>query len=72
MGLFEGCYAQCSDSTHLAELKTHIAQHILNLTPETLRSVVEQAASKFKLVAENGRQHIQHVLLQSHKIQKPI
>ncbi|GFT00702.1 transposable element Tcb2 transposase [Trichonephila clavipes] len=54
MGLFEGCYAQCSDSTHLAELKTHIAQHILNLTPETLRSVVEQAASKFKLVAENG------------------
>ncbi|GFV94124.1 uncharacterized protein TNCV_2957801 [Trichonephila clavipes] len=28
---------------HLAELKSRIAQHILNATPETLRSVVERA-----------------------------
>ena len=26
---------------HLAELKTRIAKHILNVTPETLRSIVE-------------------------------
>ncbi|GBN59853.1 hypothetical protein AVEN_111687-1 [Araneus ventricosus] len=53
---------------HLAELKARIAQHILNMTPETLRSVVEHAVSRFQLVAENGGQHIEHVLHQSREI----
>ena len=53
----------CSvDAAYLAELKAHIAQHILNMTPETLRSVVEHAFSQFQLLAENGGQHIEHVL----------
>ncbi|GBL94545.1 hypothetical protein AVEN_235631-1 [Araneus ventricosus] len=34
---------------HLAEVKARIAQHILNVTPETLRSVVEHAVSGFQL-----------------------
>ncbi|GBN77041.1 hypothetical protein AVEN_208727-1, partial [Araneus ventricosus] len=50
---------------HLAELKARIAQHILNVSPETLRSVVEHAVSRFQLVAENDGQHIEHVLHQS-------
>ncbi|GBL59710.1 hypothetical protein AVEN_155745-1, partial [Araneus ventricosus] len=53
---------------HLAELKARIAQHILKVTPETLRSVVEHAVSRFQLVAENGEQHIEHVLHQSREI----
>ncbi|GBO00449.1 hypothetical protein AVEN_185088-1 [Araneus ventricosus] len=53
---------------HLAELKARITQHILNVTPETLRSVVEHAVSRFQLVAENGGQHIEHVLNQSREI----
>ncbi|GBO20091.1 hypothetical protein AVEN_21820-1 [Araneus ventricosus] len=53
---------------HLAELKARIAQHILNVTPETLLSVVEHAVSRFQLVAENGGQCIEHVLHQSREI----
>ncbi|GBN56822.1 hypothetical protein AVEN_33068-1 [Araneus ventricosus] len=53
---------------HLAELKARIAQHILNVIPETLRSVVEHAVSRFQLIAENGGQHIEHVLHQSREI----
>ena len=53
---------------HLAELKTLIAQYILNVTPETMRSVVEHAFSRFQLLAENGRQHIECVLHQSREI----
>ncbi|GBM66465.1 hypothetical protein AVEN_146293-1 [Araneus ventricosus] len=53
---------------HLAELKARIEQHILNVTPETLRSVVEHAVSRFQLVAENVGQHIEHVLHQSREI----
>ena len=41
---------------HLAELKACIAQHILNMTPETLWLVVEHDVSWFKLLAENGGQ----------------
>ena len=41
----------------LAELKARIAQHILNVTPETLRSVLEHTVSKFQLLAENSGQH---------------
>ncbi|NSX83578.1 hypothetical protein GOM44_04430 [Wolbachia endosymbiont of Atemnus politus] len=47
---------------NLAELKTRITQHIHNITPDTLRSVVEHAVSRFQLVAENGGQHIEHLL----------
>ncbi|GBN07059.1 hypothetical protein AVEN_39056-1 [Araneus ventricosus] len=66
-----GCLKDVVFSTptaHLAELKACIAQHILNVTPETLRSVVEHAVPRFQLVAENGGQHIEHVLHQSREI----
>ncbi|GBM00544.1 hypothetical protein AVEN_77354-1 [Araneus ventricosus] len=53
---------------HLAELKARVAQHILNVTSETQRSVVEHAVSRFQLVAENGGKHIEHVLHQSREI----
>ncbi|GBL86791.1 hypothetical protein AVEN_96029-1 [Araneus ventricosus] len=53
---------------HSAELKARIAQHILNVTPETLLSVVEHAVSRLQLVAENGGQHIEHILHQSREI----
>ncbi|GFV44051.1 uncharacterized protein TNCV_3571721 [Trichonephila clavipes] len=46
----------------LAELKSRIAQHILNVTPETLRSVSEHAVSRFKLNTDNRGQNIEHVL----------
>ncbi|GFV77230.1 reverse transcriptase domain-containing protein [Trichonephila clavipes] len=52
----------------LAELKLHIVQHILNVTRKTLRSVVEHAVFRFKLVAENGGWHTEHVLLQFREI----
>lgn len=41
---------------NLAEWKARIAQHILNVTPEILRSVVENTVSRFQLVAKNGGQ----------------
>jgi hypothetical protein len=50
---------------NLAELKARITQRILTVTPETLRSVVEHAVTRLQLVAENGGQHIEHVLRQS-------
>ena len=53
---------------HLTKLKTSIAQHILNVILKTFRSVVEHAVSRFQLLAENGRQHIEHVLHQSREI----
>ncbi|GFX82294.1 uncharacterized protein TNCV_973061 [Trichonephila clavipes] len=52
-------------SAHLAELKSRIAQDVLNVTPEALRSVVKDAGSRFKLVANNGGKHIEHVLRQT-------
>ena len=39
---------------HLAKLKVHIEQYILNETPETLRSIVEHTVSRFQLLAENN------------------
>ena len=57
---------------HLAKLKAHIAQHILNLTSEILRSVVKYAVSRFQLLAENGGQHIENILHQSREILKAI
>ena len=55
---------------YLNELKARIAQRILNVTPKTLRSFVDHAVSRFKLLIENGRQHIEHVLQQPHEIKK--
>ena len=54
---------------HLAELKGRIAQHILNVTSETPRSVVEHVVQG---LAENGGQYVEHVLHQSLEIWKPI
>ena len=54
--------------SHIAELKASTAQHILTVIPETMRSVVEHAVSQFQLLAENGRQHIEHVLHQYREI----
>ena len=50
---------------NLVELKARISQHILTITPETLRSVVEHAVCRFQLVAHNGGQHVEHVFHQS-------
>ena len=50
---------------NLAELKARVTQHVHNVTPETLRSVVEHAVYRLKLVEENGGQHIEHVLRKS-------
>ena len=52
----------------LAEMKARIVQQILNMTPETLRSIVEFAVSRFKLLSQDGAQHIEHVLHQFHNI----
>ena len=53
---------------HLAELKARIAQYVLNVTPETLRSDVRQVVFRFQILVENGGQQIEHVLHQSSKI----
>ncbi|GFV03165.1 uncharacterized protein TNCV_4017621 [Trichonephila clavipes] len=42
--------------SHLAELKSRIVQHILNVIPDTLRPIVEHTVSRFKLVTDNGGQ----------------
>ncbi|GFW87619.1 hypothetical protein TNCV_4485841 [Trichonephila clavipes] len=39
---------------NLAELESRITQHILNMTPDVLQSVVEHAVSRFELAADNG------------------
>ena len=39
---------------HLAELKAWIAQHILNVTTETMWSVLKHAVSRFQILEENG------------------
>ncbi|GFW47237.1 uncharacterized protein TNCV_56901 [Trichonephila clavipes] len=39
---------------HLAELKSRIAQHILNVIPKTLQSIVEYVVPRFKRVAHNS------------------
>ncbi|GBL92350.1 hypothetical protein AVEN_35877-1 [Araneus ventricosus] len=47
---------------NLAELKNRITQHILNITTETLRSVVEYAELCFQLIGKNCGHHIEHFL----------
>lgn len=44
----------------LAELKARIAQHLQNITTDTLRSIVEHAVYRFQLVAEIGGKHIEY------------
>ena len=51
---------------NLVELKARISQHILTISPETLRSVVKHAVCRFQVVVQNGGQHVEHVLFQSH------
>ena len=46
---------------NLAELKTRITQHISNVTPETLRFVVEHDIYLFQIVAENVGKHSEPV-----------
>ena len=56
-------------NAYLEELRfARIAQHIQNLTLETVRSGVEHAVSRFQFLAKHGGQHIEHVLHCSHKI----
>ncbi|GBO06015.1 hypothetical protein AVEN_189119-1 [Araneus ventricosus] len=50
---------------NLAQLKNRITQHIHNITTETLRSVVEHTVLRFRLIGENGGQHIEHFLNKS-------
>ncbi|GFX04116.1 uncharacterized protein TNCV_3972651 [Trichonephila clavipes] len=54
----------CDSITHLAEWNLRVVQHILIVTPETFRSVVEFA----DFYLNNGGQHIEHVLHQSRQI----
>ena len=54
----------------LVEMKAHFAQRILNVTPDTLRSVVEHAVSRCQLLAENSGHHMEHVLHKSREIKK--
>ena len=49
---------------HLAELKAHF----LSVTPKTLRPVEKHAVSRFQILADNGGQHIEHVLHQSREV----
>ncbi|GBN00627.1 hypothetical protein AVEN_199877-1 [Araneus ventricosus] len=63
-GYLKGCCVRGSDC-ELAELKNSITQHIHSITTETLRSVVENAVSRFQLIGENGGQHIEHFLSKS-------
>ncbi|GIX98722.1 hypothetical protein CEXT_24271 [Caerostris extrusa] len=51
---------------NLVKLKAWITQHINNVAPEKLRSVVEHAICRFQLVTENDGQHTGHVLRKSH------
>ncbi|GIY50163.1 hypothetical protein CDAR_430301 [Caerostris darwini] len=55
----------CIRIANLSESKARDRQHINKVTPETLRSVVEHAVCRFQLVAENGGEHIDHVLCMS-------
>ena len=51
---------------NLDELKVQIAQHIINVTLETLQSVVEHVVYLFiQVVAGNSRQQIERVLNKS-------
>ncbi|GBN81236.1 hypothetical protein AVEN_69091-1 [Araneus ventricosus] len=47
---------------NLAEFKARIALHIHNISTDPFRSVVEHAIFRFKLVSEDGGQHIRHCL----------
>ncbi|GBM94030.1 hypothetical protein AVEN_2697-1 [Araneus ventricosus] len=47
------------------KLKPLIAQHIHNISTDTLQSVVEHVISRFELVAENNGLHIEHFLSKS-------
>ena len=61
-----------SPIAHLTELKACIAQRILNVIQETLRSVMEMPFLDFNFLQKNGGQHIKHALHQSAIIYKPI
>lgn len=52
----------CGGVTNLADLKARIVHQIHSIQPDTLRSVVEHAVSRFQLVAEHGGQHIENLL----------
>ena len=49
----------------LNKIKSRIEQHISNLDPEILQYVVERAVYQFKLEAENGEQHVEHLFHKS-------
>ena len=63
------CYLKniSTSIAHLPELKEHTSQHIVDVKPETLRSVVEYAVPRFHLLPENGSRHVEYVLHQSRK-----
>ena len=50
---------------NLAELNTLIIQHIHNVTPETLGSVLEHSVYLFQGEAKSGRTHNEHLLRKS-------
>lgn len=48
--------------TNLVELKNAIHRHVRNISPDMLRSAVENAILRFNLLSENGGYHIEHAM----------
>lgn len=48
--------------TNLVKLKNAIHRHVRNISPDMLRSAVENAILRFNLLSENGGCHIEHAL----------
>ncbi|GFW89841.1 uncharacterized protein TNCV_2424981 [Trichonephila clavipes] len=47
----------------LPDLKYSISRHVLNISHNTLRSMVQHAILRFQILAENDGHHVEHLLL---------
>ncbi|GFX71239.1 uncharacterized protein TNCV_3410091 [Trichonephila clavipes] len=47
----------------LPDLKDSISRHVLDISHNTLRSMVKYAILRFQIVAENDGHHVEHLLL---------
>ncbi|GFW93719.1 hypothetical protein TNCV_4542461 [Trichonephila clavipes] len=52
----------CDPIASLSDLKESIERHVRNIPQCMLLSTVEHAILRFQMVADNGRQNIEHVL----------
>ncbi|GFS61082.1 transposable element tc3 transposase [Trichonephila clavipes] len=53
----------CDQPRTLPDLKDSISRHVLNMSQNTLRSMVEHAILRFQIVAENDGHHVEPLLL---------